>query len=177
MTFSDMLKSRANRRMVLALGILVATGPTAVYAKPAAKIAPKSARGEPQRVLFVCQFGTVKSALARELFRRRAAYRGIKVAVISRGITPEPHLSPVVGNQLRAERIDLDRDPLKKLTRSDMKASDIIVIFNPLPAPMRRARMRDWSDTPSVNDAYESARVELDRRIDLLLDELAKPRG
>jgi protein-tyrosine-phosphatase len=168
MIFFEMLKSPANRRMVLALGLLVATGPTVSNAK--------SARGEPQRVLFVCQFGTVKSALARELFRRRAADRGIKVAVMSRGITPEPHLSAAVGNQLRAERIDLDRDPLKRLTRADMKASDIIVIFNPLPASMRTARMRDWSDTPSVNEAYPSARVEFDRRIDLLLDEIAKPR-
>ncbi len=176
MTFSDMLKSPANRRMVLALGILVATGPTAVYAKTAPKIAPESARGDPQRILFVCQFGTVKSALARELLRHRAADRGINVTVASRGITPEPHLSPAVRNQLAAERIDVDRDAVQKLTRADMKAANIVVIFNALPAAMGDVPVRDWSDTPSVNDAYPLARAELDRRIDLLLDDIAKPR-
>jgi hypothetical protein len=40
----------------------------------------------PKRVLFICQFGSVKSPIARELFRRRAKERGIAVIAWSRGI-------------------------------------------------------------------------------------------
>jgi len=54
-------------------------------------------------VLFVCQFGSVKSSAAREIFKRRAAARGIAVNVFSRGITPEAHASPALKARLHVE--------------------------------------------------------------------------
>lgn len=128
----------------------------------------------PPRVLFICQFGTAKSAIARELLKRRATERGIPVAVFSRGITPEPHLASSTRDILLAEGIVLDAEEARKLSAVDLRAADIVVIFNPLPAPMRSRNQRDWSDVPSVNDTYPLARAELDRRIDLLIDELAR---
>lgn len=128
----------------------------------------------PPRVLFICQFGTAKSAIARELLKRRAAERGIPVAVFSRGITPEPHLASSTREILLAEGIVLDAEEARKLSAVDLRAADIVVIFNPLPAPMRSRNQRDWSDVPSVNDTYPLARAELDRRIDLLINELAR---
>ena len=38
-----------------------------------------------QRVLFICQYGTAKSAIARELFRRRARQRRIELARVQYG--------------------------------------------------------------------------------------------
>ena len=139
-------------------------------------LAPAGLRASatPPRVLFICQFGTAKSAIARELLKRRAAERGIPVAVFSRGITPEPHLASSTRDVLLAEGIVLDADEVRKLSEVDLRAVDIVVIFNPLPAPMRRRNQRDWSDVPSVNDTYPLARAELDRRIDLLISELAR---
>ena len=139
-------------------------------------LAPAGLRASttPPRVLFICQFGTAKSAIARELLKRRAAERGIPVAVFSRGITPEPHLASSTRDVLLAEGITLDADEARKLSAVDLRAVDIVVIFNPLPAPMRRRNQRDWSDVPSVNDTYPLARAELDRRIDLLISELAR---
>lgn len=128
----------------------------------------------PPRVLFICQFGTAKSAIARELLKRRATERGIPVAVFSRGITPEPHLASSTRDILLSEGIVLDAEEARKLSAVDLRAADIVVIFNPLPAPMRRRNQRDWSDVPSVNDTYPLARAELDQRIDLLINELAR---
>jgi len=128
------------------------------------------------RVLFICQFGTAKSAIARELFKRRAAQRGIPVSVFSRGITPEPHLASSTRDALLTEGIVLDTQPVRKLRAADLSAADIIVFFNPLPAPLRRATQRDWSAVPSVNETYSLARVDLDRRIDVLIDEVARMR-
>lgn len=130
------------------------------------------AAGKPPVVLFVCQFGTAKSAIARELFRRRAAERGIAVTAFSRGITPEPHLSAQTRALLAAEGIDPDRDKLAPLQRADLDVADTVVIFNPLPAALDSPRAQDWSALPSVNDAYPLARAELDRRIDALLDRI-----
>jgi protein-tyrosine-phosphatase len=134
-----------------------------------------NAQRAPTRVLFVCQYGTVKSALARELFRRRAEERGIKAVAFSRGITPAEHLAAAARASMAADGIDPARDPLRKLARADLRKADIVVVFNPLPLKLATRPIRDWAATPSVNDDYASARPELDRRIDALLDEIATP--
>jgi hypothetical protein len=59
---------------------------------------------------------------------------------------------------------------------TDSSAAEI-VFFNPLPEPLTRATQRDWSAVPSVNEAYTLARADLDRRIDRLLDEIARMRA
>ena len=140
--------------------------------------APKILKASPPlpRVLFICQFGTAKSAIARELFKRRAAQRGIPVSVFSRGITPEPHLASSTRDELLTEGIVLDTQGVRKLRAADLSAADIVVFFNPLPARLRRAKQRDWSAVPSVNETYPLARADLDRRINLLIDELALKR-
>ena len=89
------------------------------------------------RVLFVCQYGSVKSAIARELFRKAAGERNIAVLVSSRGITPEAHLSPIVKEKLAREMIDPERDPLQQLADVDLHDADITVLFDVLPKGMQ----------------------------------------
>lgn len=127
-------------------------------------------------VLFVCEFGTVKSAVSREVFRRRAAERKIAAEAFSRGLTVEDHSSPVLQRMLAADGIDPKSDPAAPLTAADWQRADILVWFNPLPPQVRHPDMRDWSDLPSFNDRYTIARPLLERRINMLLDELASPR-
>jgi protein-tyrosine-phosphatase len=124
------------------------------------------------KILFVCQAGTAKSAIARELFRKRARERGIAVNVFSRGILLEDHISPELRQKLVADGIYTTADPVKVLGAADLKAADILVRFNPLPESAVHPDIRDWSDLPSVNDDYGNARKILDQRIDKLLDEI-----
>jgi len=133
---------------------------------------PAIATENAPRVLFVCQAGTVKSAIARELFRRRALERGIAVTAFSRGITPEEHVSPELRERLVADGIDSTRDGLLKLTREDLEAADIVVVFNALPETLARSDALDWTASPSMNDSYSLARADLDRRIESLLDSI-----
>jgi protein-tyrosine-phosphatase len=153
-------------KMLIVLAFACLLSGSGVSAEPAPTPAPT-------RVLFVCQFGTVKSALARELFRRRAGQRGITATAFSRGITPAEHLSAAARTSMAADGIDPARDPLRKLAPADLRRADIVVIFNPLPMKLATRPVRDWAATPSVNDDYANARPELDRRIDALLDEIA----
>lgn len=125
-------------------------------------------------VLFVCQFGTVKSAISREVFRRRAAKRNIAIAAFSRGIIMEDHpLSPELLQQLGADGIDPNADPATILTAADWMRADVLIWFNSLPPEVNHSAMRDWSDLPSFNDSFALARPILERRIDALLDELS----
>lgn len=126
------------------------------------------------RVLFVCQYGSVKSPIARELLRRRARERGIAVDAFSRGITPEAHLPPAIAALLLAEGIDPARDGLHGLTPQDLEAADTVAFFNPLPAGLRAPRTEDWTSVPSVLDAYPAAIADMKQRVELFLDRIAR---
>ena len=128
------------------------------------------------KILLVCQFGTVKSAITRELLIRRASQRGIALKAWSRGITPGDHLEPALRPRLNVERIDPRRQPLRRLSKRDVDRADMVIAFDPLPASFSRAKVRDWSDTPSMNSSYDAARRVVDQRIDALLDQLEKKR-
>jgi protein-tyrosine-phosphatase len=153
----------SRRSLVTAIIALAATPPLDSRAQ-GAKI---------PRVLFVCQFGTVKSAIAREMFRRRARERNISVVAFSRGITPEDHVTPELRANLAADNIVTTRDSLRRLARRDLASADVIVIFNPLPREFLHTAPLDWSDVPSVNAQYANAHADLAVRIEALLDTLA----
>lgn len=140
--------------------------------------APAAARQPPKAptILFVCQYGTVKSPIARELLRRRAAERGIPVNVSARGITPERHLPVDLSKRLAAEGINPASEPLKRLRQHDVAAAEVLIAFDPIPSGFKPRRLIDWSDTPSMIGDYARARSELDARIDRLLDGLSKNR-
>ena len=148
-----------SRRLALALAALL-------FGKAAAP------RSKMPTILFVCQGGTVKSPIAREHMRRLAAARGIGINAQSRGITPEDHMTPTLAAALKADNIDISNEPVLALTAADLKAADIIVIFNPLPAALGTWPARDWSDLPSMNENYTAARANLIPRLAALLDEL-----
>lgn len=142
--------------------------------------APKLARGTgaapevaSKRVLFVCQFGSVKSPIARELAKRRAAERGLKIDFAARGITPEEHIASELARALVADRINPKAEPLQPLTAADVARADIVVAFDKLPAHLAAVDVRDWSSLPSMNKDYAAARADLMTRIDRLLDGLA----
>ena len=153
-------------RREFVIGSLLLTGfiTSGCLAHPAAK-APK--------ILFVCQAGTAKSPIAREIFKKRAKERGIVVDVFSRGIVVEDHVSLQLKDRLRADGIDTNAEPALSLQPADWAAADILVNFNPLPESVKHKDVRDWSDTPSVNDDYANARASMNKRIDALLTEIA----
>ena len=70
-------------------------------------------KGSSPRILFVCQFGSVKSAIARELLKRRAAELHVDLNVSSRGITPEEHFPAPLKAKLG--HIDPAAEPLRQL--------------------------------------------------------------
>ena len=128
----------------------------------------------PQRpgVLFVCEAGTVKSAMARELFRVRARQRGIAVDAISRGLNLADHVSPGLRQRLAADHIDTTAEPAQALTSADWQAALLVVAFNPLPASVERRDVIDWTDVGSMNDDYDRSLADLNQRIERLLDDL-----
>lgn len=142
-----------------------------------AQLARAAPAGHPPHILLVCQFGTVKSPIARELLKRSAAERHISLEVDARGITPQRHITPELLNRLAKDGINPEAEPLRKLGREDIAAADLVIAFDKLPADYRPRRLEDWSDLPSMVNDYAHARAILDARIGALLDRLSANRA
>ena len=136
-------------------------------------LAAKTSLNE-RRILFVCQFGSVKSAIARELLRRRAREGHLPLAVQSRGITPEEHLPSATREELLKAGINPAAEPLRGLQQSDLDWADRVIIFDKLPARFKRSRVDNWTAVPSILNNYAEARSDLDRRIRELIHEEAR---
>jgi hypothetical protein len=145
----------------------------ALIALPLLGLGKARASTAKKTVLFVCEAGTVKSAVSRELFRRRIAARRLQVVTISRGLVPAEHRSPALIARLAADGIDTMREPVLALDQQTLDAADVVVLFAALPPGFTRPDARDWIETPSMNDKYAEARAYLDAHLDALAQELA----
>ena len=153
-------KSRLSRREV-AVGILAAATAAQAHAAPC----------PPLRVLFVCPAGTVKSAIARETLRRRAAAARVSVHVESRGLHPEDHVSAGLAANLRADGVDPAAEPVRTFSEADLGGADIVVAFDEAAQAPALWKARVW-DIPSWNDHYEQAKAVLATNVDELIAEL-----
>lgn len=130
-----------------------------------------SAACPPPRVLFVCPAGSVKSAIAREALRQRAAAVGLAVSVASRGLRPEDHVSPALAANLQRDGLDPAAEPLRALAQSDIAQADLIVAFDEASEEPMLHAARAWK-TPSWNSDYPAAKADLDQRLTGLLTDL-----
>lgn len=158
--------SYSNRRVFLGRSVALIVW----VALPAMQVA---ARSRQVRVLFICEFGTAKSAVARELFRRRVRERGLNATAFSRGLEIADHVSPRLHGRLIDAGIDTTGDAPVKLSRGDIRHADLVVAFAKLPLTSVGREVRDWSSLSSLNDDYDVAMPDLQMRIDRLIDDIA----
>lgn len=125
----------------------------------------------PTRVLFVCPAGTVKSAIAREMLRARIDSQRLNLAVTSRGLHPENHVSEALAARLKADRLDTDSEPARPVTARDVAGADIVIAFDEAAASPLLGKARAWR-TPSWNADYDAAKADLALRLDALVTEL-----
>lgn len=126
------------------------------------------------RVLFICQAGTVKSAVARELMRKRARERGISVTVWSRGIAPADHMTVPIRQRLIGEfGIDPANEKAKILRQSDLDRANIAVLFDRLPPSLHKSAALDWTDQPSLLEQFDASMAFLGAHVEALLDQIA----
>jgi protein-tyrosine-phosphatase len=106
-------------RRSMALGLLLVAGRARAQTSCA-----------PPVVLFVCPAGSVKSAIAREMLRKRAATAGVRVQAQSRGIHPEDHVSPGLAANLKADGIDPASEAARTFVGTDAARADIVIAFD-----------------------------------------------
>ena len=152
-----------NRRLVLA-GLVL--GPQSAIAR---------LQSRPQRILFVCPAGSVKSAIAREVLKTRARELGLVIEVRSRGVVPEDHVSPGLAARLQADGIDVAAQPLTALSSDDLAWADKVIGFDSALQAPGMAQAEAW-EIPSWNEAYDQAKAALIPHIEVLINALVQAR-
>jgi arsenate reductase (thioredoxin) len=130
-------------------------------------------------VLFVCEHGVAKSALAAALFNDMAKARGLALRAERRAAkTPqiEPSVSTTKG--LTADGLPIPEGVPLQLSEQDMRnALRVITLGTSLPVAVPNRATEDWDDVPAVGEGYAAARDTIRRHISKLLDDLAAHPG
>ena len=155
-------------KVLIAALLLLAAVPSNVAAQTPQKTTPT-------KIVFVCEHGSAKSVIAAAHCRRLARERGLNVEIVSRGSTPDAEIPPGVRNGLKADGIDVGTLKPAAVTSSDLQDASKIISFGPDLSSLAGGKpVEDWSATPAVSADYQAARSYIVKRIQQLLDQVAK---
>jgi protein-tyrosine-phosphatase len=126
-------------------------------------------------VLFVCPAGSVKSAIAREEFKKAARAQGMSVIAQSRGIHPENHISPMLASRLKQDGIDPLNQPLTAFKSTDVTKADVVIAFDEAGDAPGLEHARKWQ-VASWNSQYDEAKSDTQEHVNALLLELKNRR-
>jgi len=136
--------------------------------KPAAEKTPT--------ILFVCEHGAAKSVIAAAYFDKLAKERGLKHRAVFRGTNPDPTLAVAAEKGLNEDGIDTRGWKPEIVTKKDLDAaSGIVTLGCALPGKDAvTEKVDEWNDIPSVSQNYQIARDDIVKRVQSLVDDLAK---
>jgi protein-tyrosine-phosphatase len=128
----------------------------------------------PERVVFVCEHGSVKSLVAMTYFNQRAQARGLPYRAIARGTAPEPSVPNPVREGLRAAGFDVSDFVPQRLAATDVDGALAVVSFDQDIASIvaDRARIFQWDNLPGILADYSRGQDAIVKRVEDLLNEL-----
>lgn len=126
-------------------------------------------------VLFVCEHGAAKSAIAAAYFDKLARDKNLNYNATFRGVNPDPALNPVAEEGLKQDGIDISGWKPAIIIKKDVDAAARVITFGcALPVGTRAVlKATDWNDIPSPSQNYELTREEIKKRVQKLVDDLA----
>lgn len=127
-------------------------------------------------VLFVCEHGAAKSVIAAAYFNKLAKGQGLNYKADFRGVNPDLALNPVAEKGLKQDGMDISGWKPVLVGKKDVnEASRIVTLGCALPAGTSKAsKVTDWSHIPSPSQNYQFARDEIKKRVQKLVDDLAR---
>jgi arsenate reductase (thioredoxin) len=133
-----------------------------------------AARTEPQKVVFVCEHGNVKSLIAQEWFNRRAQERGLAVRAVSRGRRPEASVPSSIADALARDGFEVRAFVPQAPAAAEMRgAARVIGIGLDQKALETTVDVETWEGIPPASQDYAASRDALRARIETLLSALA----
>jgi hypothetical protein len=134
-----------------------------------------TSESEPARVVFVCEHGSVKSLVAAVYFNRRAEPRGLSFRAVARGVAPDSSVPAPVREGLRTDGFPVSDFVPQLLMASDVAHAWLVVSFDQdVTKVVESTRYLKWDGLPGVLADYPRGRDAIVRRVDALVDELAR---
>ena len=132
-----------------------------------------SATGSARPVVFVCEHGSAKSAVAAAFFNQLAQARGLPVQAVFRGLTPDTALSAATRRGLQQDGLVVAGLRPQALTEQDVAgALEVVTLGCPLPPGMAAGKLQRWDGLASVNEEYVVARDQIKQRVAQLVEQL-----
>ena len=127
-------------------------------------------------ILFVCEHGAAKSVIAAAYFDKLAKDRNLDYKAVFRGVNPDAALNATAAKGLKEDGIDIAGWKPVLVERRDVDdASRVVTLGCTLPAGISKASMvTDWSNVASPSQNYEYARDDIKKRVQKLVDDLAR---
>jgi arsenate reductase len=145
----------------------------------AASVGQTSDAPKVQRVVFVCEHGSVKSLIAASYFNRSAKARGLPFEAIARGTSPEPTVPRIVQDGLNADSLNVSGYVPLLFRRTDLSRAALVVSFDQdLAATVgRQVPLQKWDHLPSVLAEYGRGRDAIVERVNALVETLSHDRS
>ncbi|MBS1808622.1 MAG: hypothetical protein JST84_10565 [Acidobacteria bacterium] len=153
--------------------VMLALAALPSYSQTAKK---QAAREKTPSILFICEHGAAKSVIAAAYFDKLAQERKLKYRAVFRGTNPDAAIAPVAEKGLAQDGLKTPAGKPQRVTKQDMDAATTIVTLGcALPGKEAVAeKVAEWEGVPSVSENYAVARDDIVKRVQSLVDELAK---
>jgi arsenate reductase (thioredoxin) len=131
--------------------------------------------GPARTILFLCPHNAAKSVIAAAYFARLARDRGLAYQAASAGTSPDAAPSPAVVAMLREEGIDVAGYRPRRVTAEDLTSAHRVISLGCDPADLDGGDVRvdRWDDVPPPSQDLGASRADIERHLNLLVDELA----
>jgi protein-tyrosine-phosphatase len=126
-----------------------------------------------QRVVFVCEHGSVKSLIAREWFNRLAAERGLDLRAESRGMTPDATVPLAIADALQGDGFDVRTFEPRPFKADEARDALRVVGIGVDVSAAEQIPHETWEGIPPASENYAASRDALRARIEVLLEALA----
>lgn len=131
-------------------------------------------KGITPTVLFVCEHGAARSAIASAYFNRIAGEKSLDYVAIFRGTDPDTVLTSGTAAGLTRDGFDVRGYNPMKVTLADLEGASKIVTFDcRIPFDSDKP-VTAWNGIPPISKDYEVAREEIVTKFRELIRELEK---
>lgn len=127
-------------------------------------------------ILFVCEHGAARSAIAAAYFNKLVKEQGLNYQAIFRGTDPDSVVSPSTKKGLTGDGFDVSNWIPKLVSQTDINSASQIVTFDcTLPVKDSTSKqVTEWNGIPAISKDYNLARNQIAEKVQQLIDKLAE---
>lgn len=124
-------------------------------------------------ILFVCEHGAARSAIAAAYFNKMAKERGLNYEAQFKGTDPQDSLTTGTRLGLAQDGFDVSKFKPALVTGLDVSNADRVITFDcQLPSGAHPKDVAQWDGIPPISKDYEAARDQIVSKINELLKQL-----